>query len=95
MDTTSAFYDLWINGMVSMAIIGVVACGGAFYVVGRKSVVPWLFIALSVATVLFVATLPLYSPGFRDIFANRRKDATTIERTGSSAPYSVSAIPEQ
>ncbi len=95
MNTTSPFFDLWINGMVSMAVVGVVICGIAFYVVGRKSAIPWLFLALSLATVLFVATLPLYSPGFRDIIADRQNGVTENKQTDNSDPFPASVVPEQ
>ena len=92
MNTTSPFFNLWFNGMGVMAIIGVVACGGAFYVFRRKSAVPWLLIALFLAIILWIATLPLYSPGFRGIIADRRNDGNGIESPCDAAPSTAPLI---
>ena len=92
MNTTSPFFDLWINGMVSMFVIGVVVCGLAFYVYRRKSAVPWLLIALFLAIILWIATLPLYSPGYRDIIADRQNDRNGIELSCDAAPSTAPLI---
>lgn len=94
MNATSPLFDLWINGMVSMAVIGVVDCGLAFYVFRRKSAISWLLIALFLAIILWIATFPLYSPGFRDIIADRQNGVTENKQTDNSDPFPASVVPE-